>query len=323
MYSQGAAILRADLRGVVEEAFSQGTLYVGAKVMPPIGVPNSAGQYPKIDKNGGNLLRNETKRRGRGSNYARLKRAWGSDTYTTIEYGVEVPVDDSDENDLSRFFSLEATETRRTYEQVQLAHELRVKSAIFNEANFNKITSATAYTAANLATFDLGYDVDLAKAEIANRGENSQNLTVVMSYAMFLRARASTRLQNRIRGTVSTDTQLVLSVEALAQALEVKEVIIGRAQYDTSKQGASAGSYTPIWSDTYVWIGNVNPATGPEGLFSGGCGYTLFWEQNAALFQVEQYRDETVRSNIIRVRQDTDEKVVLGTAGQLLVTQYS
>lgn len=323
MYSQGSAILRADLRGVVEEAFMQGSLYIGPKVMPPIGVPNSAGQYPKIDKNGGNLLRDETKRRGRGANYARLKRAWGADTYTTIEYGVEVPVDDSDEKDLSRFFSLEATETRRTYEQVQLAHERRVAAAIFNETNFNKITSATAYTAANLATFDIGYDIDLAKAEIANRGENTQGLTVVMSYDMFLRARASTRLQNRIRGTISTDSQLVLSAQAMADALEVKEVIIGRAKYDTSKQGASAVSLSSIWSNSYIWVGNVNPASGPEGLFSGGAGYTLFWEQDAALWQVESYRDESVRSNIIRVRQNTDEKVVLGTAGQLLITQYS
>lgn len=323
MYPLGAVILRADLRGVVEEAFNQGALYIGAKVMPPIGVPAAAGQYPKITKNTGNLLRDETKRRGRGANYARLKRAWESDNYTTIEYGVEVPIDDSDEKDLSRFFSLEATETRRTYEQVQLAHERRVKAAIFNETNFNKITSATAYTAANLATFDIGYDIDLAKAEIANRGENAQNLSVVMSYNMFLRARASTRLQNRIRGTISTDSQLVLSKEAMAEALGVKEVLIGSAQYDTSKQGASSVSLTPIWSDTYIWVGNINPASGPEGLFAGGAGYTLFWEQDGALFTVEQYREEQTRSNIIRVRQNTDEKVVLGTAGELLVTQYS
>lgn len=323
MYSQGNAILRADLRGVVEEAFNQGALYIGPKVMPPIGVPNSAGQYPKIDKNGGNFLRNETKRRGRGADYPRMRRSWGSDTYTTLEYGVEVPIDDSDEKDLSRFFSLESTETRRTYEQVQMAHELRVATKTFDPTVWNLITSATAYTAANLATFDIGYDIDLAKAEIQNRGENSQNLTVVMSYANFLRARASTRLQNRIRGTISTDSQLVLSVEALAQALEVKEVLIGRAQYDTSKQGASAVSLSPIWSNSYIWIGNVNPATGPEGLFSGGAGYTLFWEQDSALFQVEQYREDKIRSNIIRVRQDTDEKVVLATAGELLVTQYS
>ena len=323
MYPQGGAILRADLRGVVEEAFNQGALYIGAKVMPPIGVTAAAGQYPKIGITAGNFLRDEVKRRGRGANYARVKRAWGSDTYTTIEYGIEVPVDDSDSADLGRFFSLEATETRRTYEQVQLAHERRVAAAIMNATNFNRITSATAYTAANADTFDLGWDIDLAKAEINNRGENASALSVVMSYDMFLRARASTRLQNRIRGTISTDSQLVLSKEAMAQALDVKEVLIGAAKYDTSKQGSATASLSSIWGNTYIWVGNILPSSGPEGLMAGGAGYTLFWEQDAALFQVEQYREEQTRSNIIRVRQNTDEKVVLGTAGELLVTQYS
>ena len=38
------------------------------------------------------------------------------------------------------------------------------------------------------------------------------------SIATTARARASTRIQNRIRGTISTDTQLVLDRQALADA---------------------------------------------------------------------------------------------------------
>ena len=323
MQSLGGALLRADLKGVVEEAFLQSDLYIGPKVLPPLPVPVRAGQYPVIKKNSGNLLRNDAKRRGAGANYARLNRNFENDNFTAIEYGIEAIVDDSNRNDVSRFFDLESTETRLAYRQIQLAHEIRVAAKIFDPSVFNLSTSATAYTAANLATFDLGLDIDLAKQEIQARGEDTSNLTVVMSAPMFNRVRASTRMQNRIRGTVSTDTSLVLSTDSLAQALGVKQVLVGLASYDTSVQGNASSTLANIWSNTYIWIGNVVSGGGMEQYFNGSVGFTLFWQQDADLFQVETYREENIRSEIIRARQHTDEKIVLATAAQLLVSQYS
>jgi len=324
MYAQGGAILRADLRGVVEEAFNTSELFIGPKVLPPLPVPAKAGQYPVITKNSGSLLREgNVKRRGPGANYARDSASYTSDTFTCIEYGAEAIVPDDNASDVSRFFSLESFETRRKYRQVQLAHEKRVAAAVFAPATFNLSTAATAYTAANLATFDIGLDIDLAKQEIQSRGENTMDLTVVMSLPVFLRARASTRLQNRIRGTISTDSQLVLDETAMAQALGVKEVLVGRATYDTTNENASASSLSNIWSNSYIWIGTVKAAASANDFFSGSVGHTLFWQQDADIFTVESYRDENIRSTIIRARQYTDEKIVLATAAQLLVTSYA
>lgn len=322
-FYQGGATLRADLRGVVEEAFLQGELFIGAKAMPPLPVPAKQGQYPVIQKNGGNLLRDEVKRRAAAAEYPRIQRAVTTDTYDCIEYGIEAVIDDSDNSNFSRFFSLESMEIRRAYQQVQLSHERRVKAALYNPATFSLTTSATAYTTTNLGTYDIGLDIDSAKQQIQARGENIDNLTVIMSLSNFLRARASTRLQNRIRGTISTDAYLVLNEKSMADALQVKQVLVGRATYDSSVQGAASSSLSSIWSDDYIWVGNVNNPGGPEQYFSGGVGYTLFWEQDSDIFQVESYREERKRSEIIRARQFTAEKIVLATAGQLLVTQYS
>lgn len=323
MYSAGGAVLRADLRGVVEEAFLQSELYIGPKACPPLPVPNQYGQYPVIQKNAGNLLRNEAKPRGVGANYARVNRAWNNDNYACEEYGMEAIIDDKSARNLGRFFDLEARETVWAYRQVQLAHEIRVSNLLFAPATFNLTTSATAYTSTNLATFDVGLDIDAAKSAIQGRGENVDNLTVVMSLNNFLRIRASTRLQNRIRGTVSGDTFLTLDTQGVADALQVKQILIGRATYDTTLQGAAASSLSAIWSDTYMWIGTVMEASGPEDYFSGSVAFTIFWQEDADIFQVESYRDETIRSTIVRARQNTSEKVVLSAAAQLLVTQYT
>lgn len=324
--SLGGAILRADLRGVVEEAFLESTLYIGAKAMPPLPVPNKDGQYPLIKKTSGNLLRNEAKVRGAGANYARIQRQWESDTYSCQEYGIEAVVDDSTRENVSRFFDLESRETAWAYRQVQLAHELRVKSTLFSRATFTATTSATAYTAANVIGngvngFDVGLDIDICKQAIQGRGENVAGLTAIMSLNTFNLIRASNKLQNRVRGTISTDSQLTLDPQSLADALQIKQILIGSAVQDTSNQGAATSTITNIWTDDLIWLGTVTAPAGPSDYFAGGVGYTLFWAQDSDIFQVESYRQEQIRSEVIRARQFTAEKVVLATAGQLLVTQ--
>ena len=322
MFSQGGSLLRADLRGVVEEAFNQSELYIGAKILTPLAVPAKAGQYPTLTKTASGLLKNNAKRRGPGTNYSRTNRAYANDNYTCIEYGSEAIVADDQNRDISRFFDLESTETRFKYREVQLAHEIRVAAKVFDRATFNTTTAGTSYTLANIATFDLGLDIDAAKQQIQSRGETVADLTVVMSLNVFNRVRGSTRLQNRIRGTISTDSQLVLDSQALADALAVKEVIVAAAAYDTAPDGATA-SMTNIWGDDQIWVGKVVAAAGPQDYFAGGTGYTLFWQEDADIFQVESYRDESIRATIIRARQFTDEKIVLSASAQIVTTSYA
>lgn len=319
MYSQGAAILRADLRGVQEEAFLWSEGLIGAKVCPPLPVMARAGQYPRIQIDAGNLLRNETKGRGPSASYPRIQRAITTDTYTCQEYGLEEPVDDSERNDYSRFFDMEAQAVKNVMRQVKLAHELRVATLAFDRATWVATTAATAYTAANIASFDIGLDVDVVKQAIAGRGESTSDLSVVMSLPIFNLARASTRLQNRIRGTISTDVLLNLSAEAMASALDVKEVLIGRNFYDTTAQGITS-SLSQIWSNANIWIGKLQPFSGAESYFSGGAMGTLFWQQDGEIFQTETYREEQVRSEVVRCRQYTAEKVINVNAGQILAT---
>lgn len=320
MYNQGAAVLRADLRGVQEEAFNYSAGFIGAKALPPLPVMARAGQYPRIQIDAGNLLRDETKGRGPGAPYPRVQRAVTTDTYTCQEYGLEELVDDSERNDYSRFFDMEAQAVKNIMRQVQLAHERRAATLLTNRANWTATTSATAYTAANIATFNLGLDVDICKQAINSRGESADNLTAVMSLNTFNLVRASTQLQNRIRGTISTDSMLVLSKEAVADALGLKQVLVGNNFYDTTAQGVTS-SLSAIWPDSVIWIGSVAPFSGAESYFSGGAAATLFWQTDGDIFQTETYREEARRSEVVRCRQYTAEKIINSNAGQLLATQ--
>ena len=51
-----------------------------------------------------------------------------------------------------------------------------------------------------------------------------------------------------------------------------------------------------------------------------GAAIGLDADGSGELFTVESYRDEDIRSDLVRVRQDTDEKIVSEAAGVLIAT---
>jgi hypothetical protein len=205
--------------------------------------------------------------------------------------------------------------------KLMLGHELRVAAAIFNASTFTATNSATAYTTANIATFDVGNDVQEAIDRLLAKGESANNLKVVIPYAVWTRIRASTKFQNRLRGAgVSSDTILNASTQAAADVFGVQEVLIGRASYDSAPEGVAFASAN-AWAVTYIFVGSVSE--GSAGYFGGGAGFTLNWSEYGPAFGVSTYREESIKSNIVRASQYVTEKVVNANAGQLVTTQYA
>jgi hypothetical protein len=321
MYSNTAAVFRGDVAGVLEQAKDWESNLIGTRVLPILNVPVRAGQYPSFKLKEGQLLKNDVKQRAPYSSFPRGTRAFNYESYTALEYGYEEAVDDTINADINRFFDAEVIAAKLARRKLLLAHELRVSAAVFNSSNFTATNSSTAYTSANLATFDIGYDVQLAIDRLLANGESSNNLRVVIPYTVWTLVRASTKFQNRLRGIgLSTDTILNASADAAAQVFGVQEVLIGRASYDSAPEGI-AFSASQAWANTYVWVGSVTEAS--SGYFGGGAGFTLNWSEYGPAVGVFTYRDETIKSNIVRAAHYVSEKIVNTNAGQLITTQYS
>ena len=321
MYSNSAAIFRGDIAGVVEQAKDFEAGLIGTGVMPILDVPVRSGQYPSFVLKEGQLLKSDVKSRSPYSAYARGTRAFVQDSYVALEYGYEESVDDTVTLDVARFFDAEVIAAKLAKRKLLLAHELRVAAKIFDSGTFTATNSGTAYTTANLASFDAGQDVQEATDRLLSKGESTSNLKAVIPYPVWTRIRASTKFQNRLRGTgLSTDTILNASTQAAAEVFGVSEVLIGRASYDTAPEGVafSAGN---VWANTYIWVGSVTQAS--AGYFGGGAGFTLNWSEYGPAIGVSTYREEAIKSNIVRASQYTAEKVVNANAGQLITTQFS
>lgn len=314
------ATLRADINVKVEEAASADTFFIGAKAMPPFGVEAKSGNYPKVQIAAGGLLDTKATERSRSGSYGQTSRQWTYDTYDTVDRGLEEPVDDTDAKDMSRFFALEAAAARWCLRNMTLAHEIRVAAEIMNASTFGAGTnSAVAYTEANIATISFIADVLAAVERVRDNGSNPN--TIILSSTVYNRVRRATPVLNFVAGQVGKGATVTATTLAQALADEgITQVLVGKARYNSAKKG-QAYSAASVWGTTYVWVGVA--ALNSASLMDGGAGYTLVWNAEGGIFVTESYRDESRRSNIVRVRQHTDEKVIDSTAGTLITTQWS
>jgi hypothetical protein len=325
MYPANGAVFRADLAGLVMESGTWEAGLIGGRVSPFIDVTAKDGQYPKFKLGTGNLLkRQENIQRAPGSGYARGSLAYEQDTYATKEYGFELPLDYVNREDASRFFDAALVTSKQAKRIPLMEHEIRVAAMTFNTGNYAANNSGTAYTIANIATFDVGLDVDAAKGVLLGKGESDQQLSVVMSHDVFVRIRASTKLQNRLRGIgVSSDTILNVDEQAVAEALGVKEVIVGKNYFDTAIEGAAFASGA-IWSNTYLWVGRLGTSgQGELSMLDGGAQYTLNWSAYGTPMNVFEYEEPQTNSTVFRAAHHVTEKVVNANAGTLVTTQYA
>lgn len=320
MYPSSGATVRADLNSVLMEASMAETGLIGDILMPAFGVDAKSGTYLKIKKAAGELMKPGSTRRERGASYGRVKRAWETDTYDTYDRGLEESVDDTDVKDASRFFDMEALAAKLVFRAMKLDHEIRVKDEIMSTTNFGSAASpAVDYTEANIATINAPLDLLTAMETIANAGEQAD--TIVFSANLWNRVRRATKTVNFLVGQNLPSANI--TPNALQQALAadgIKQVLVGRGRYDTTGK-KSTPTYTAglIWPDTYIWVGKV----GSGDFMNGGAGRTIVWNAEGGLFTTETYREEVRRSNVVRVRQHTTEKVIDANCGTLITTNYA
>jgi hypothetical protein len=320
MYPTSGTTIRADINAVVEEASQADSFFIGERACPPFAVDAKSGTYPKIQIAAGELLSSAATERSTDGAYGEITRGFTADTYDCVDRGLEERVDDVTQADLSRYFNYEATAAKLTLRNMKLAHEVRVAALLMATGTFTDAANSTvAYTEANIATISFIADVLAAIERVRNNGVNPN--TIVLSSTVYNRVRRGTLVTNFVAGQVGKGASVTAST--LAQALGdegITQVLVGRARYNSAKKG-QAKSMTNVWGNTYAWVGYVNPS--PATLQDGGCAFTIVWNKEGGLWVSETYRDERRRSNMVRVRQNTTEKVVDAGAGTLITTQYS
>ena len=309
--------IRADIAQAVFEGLSnKNNLFIGTEVMPVFSSDVRSGAYLKLNLGDSEALNDDALKIAAGAGYPRTSRRFTSDSFDAIEYGLEEVLPDSNRRDLDRFFDTEVNIASMLLRQIQVSHEARVASAAFAANGLTAISASAAYTEANITSFDVPGDVAAAKLELAKYGVLAN--TLIMSMPVFERIRRSAKVQNQFFGIVPSDQSRLLSEGEVAAAVGVDRVLVGRAPKNTAKKGqVYSGGF--IWSNTYMALANT-----VGGDFSGGgFGRTIVWAADSPVpFVSETYRDEARRADVLRVRQNSAEKVIDGSSIIRITTGY-
>jgi hypothetical protein len=296
------------------ELESQSRNFIGDKVFPVVEVSSQAGQFGKIPIE--ELLQDREVERAPHSNYNRGDFNFVTVNYATLELGAEEAVDDREENMYRDFFSASQISTMRAFDAVMSKTERTIADAVMNTTTWTGAALTTGVSDWKVAADDVIGDVEAAAIKVYENSGMWPN-TIIMSRKIFRAIRSNTAIIDRSKGQDFQDVRATtLNERAMALIFDVNKVLVGGSSRNTANEGAAA-SLASIWNDDRVMV--CVTADTPD--FKEPCiGRQFHWSQDGSDRSgvVEQYRDETVRSDIFRVRRDAVEVVLYAEAGHLL-----
>lgn len=297
---------RPDLGFAVKEYMDEagGMGYIGLRLMPIFGTAKNSSTFPVIPKKA--LLSMPKTDRAPRSGYPRDDWDFEAGFYACREHGFEALVDDSERAMYKEQLDVDEIGAKRAAAIVLRRQEFRIAAKTFNPAIFtgNAVT-AKWNDPANAVPIT---DIKLGKIAIRNSsGVDPRTLSLAVSYSTFEDLKSCAQIVDRLKYTFPGIDIEAMGSKELARIFDVAEVLVGGAVYDSGKSGQSA-TVSSIWNNQYAMLTKVND----DPVLESPClGRTFLWTDDSTENTVtEQYRADTNRSDVFRVRQNTDERLI-------------
>jgi len=306
MPSPTSTIQRRDLGDLVSEYALERSResFIGLELMPSLGVMLQSGNYPIIPVE--EMLKpRDTKRNPRGG-YNRGDWGFEQGNFATEEFGWEELVDDSLAKNYGSYFEAEAISARIATDVLLRGQEARIQTladtAYANAVSVKWSTSATATPRKNI------------EAGIKSINQNTGMLPNVFActwqtFNNLIKTNEVLEATKYTGGGAITMSGFERQKEMIAEYFGVDRVIVSNAVQNGNNEGSTSGfSATQIWNDAYGYL--VVTSAGP--IESGpSWGRSFLWTDDSPNnVNIESYRDEEVRGEVIRARHNTDEKIL-------------
>lgn len=309
----GVTIGRPDLGVLAYEHMGHAAAngFIADQVLPVFETAKKDAQFPKIPREAFLKVPN-TRRVARGA-YNRSDWAFETDNYQCEEDGWEEVIDDAEAALYARFFDAETVATIRATNILLRAREKRVADAVFNATTWTPVAVTNEWDdAANATPLT---DVKAGKKAIRDKTGLIPN-TLIIAYSTFLDLGLCAQVIDRIKYTNPNVQAGEIPASLLAQFFGVQQVLVGGAIMDATAKGKSMVTATDLWSKEYAMLCYVS---GSNDLMEPTLGRTFLWtEDSPEMLNVETYREEKVRGDVVRVRHSTDEKLLHVECGYLL-----
>lgn len=314
IYQNATAEPRQELADFIQEGITDFTQFKGLQLAPEVPLSLVTGHVPKIKVGSGDLLRAANRRRAPGTNFNRWQMSIDAVQFTLIQVAEEESIPDEQEMLYEDYFDIEALGATEATNRLKRGHEMEVAAAIQNASNFTSQNAGVAYAIGNVATIQFVNDVTTAIRACKARGEAPN--TIVIPGLLYDVIRQAADVKAFVAGTLAPGKEVDENTIQRAFADKGITSCVVPDGYVNQSDSGNADVINPIWSNDYVWVGNVKSGA----LRGGGWGRTFYWDKEGPLFQLFSYRDEPKASNIIRSRKTSLVEVTNARAGQLIAS---
>lgn len=294
---------RADLAQIAYEYAVESSQrgFIGTQILPVFPVTEQSAEYPTIPLEA--LLKIPDTKRGARGQYNRGDYEFEMGNYSCREHGWEEVLDDSERKLYARLFDAEEVAVTRAVDIVLRDQEKRIADKLFNTSNFSVHNVTNEWDdAANATPIS---DVATGRKSVRSACGMEPN-ALILGKSVFDNVLQCSNIASKLQYTQPIEMMTIEEQKrALARVLKIEHVFVGDAVKDGAKKGQSF-SASDLWSNEYGLLARVS--TRPNDLREPCVGRTFLWDADSDVpYTVEQYRDETVRSDIFRVRNNTDE----------------
>lgn len=289
--------------------------FVSHRVLPAFEVAHQAGFITKIPAE--NLIQKvRDSARAPGARYERMSGRFENDTYMCVDRGLEGSVDDVIRKNYAHQLDLDQIEVARVTENILLEREVRTRDLLFNATTFANYNTDLNGTLSGYWNSSAGKPIDdmmhLIRQFRLQCGYNPNCLTIGVGLIEILQT--NSQIVDRLKYSGIDDPKQV-TANQLAALFGIPDLIIGGKVENSGEEDQINPSPTfgDIWSRDKFLLSRKEES----GDFKKAqLGRTMVWTDDSDLFGiVEGWRDEPSRSDMVRVRHNTEEKILYEAAG--------
>ena len=300
-----STILRRDLTETAQEFDAEGAAarFIAPVAAPLVIVPDQAATYPVMNRE--NFKKVDDTNRGADGAYNRITGEFGTGSYACDEHGLETVLDDRRAARYRTWMSFEQAMTRVLRYRMLMAWERRV-AALYAALGLSNHNVTTAWSdKANAVPLSADFPAAFNALEDAC-GCGRNELTLIIPRADYAELLETAEVRNRMLYTYPGVQPAQLAAAQLASMLEIRAVKIARSSYDATVEGETE-SMSQVWAAGVAYVALLAAPNAP--MDSPSAARTIIWPGDGAteIPVVETYREEKVRGDVLRVRDDSDE----------------
>lgn len=279
--------------------------YLSESIMPVIKVRERSGKFARYGKD--NLRLEDNVERAPGARARTFDYSVSQGSYVCTEKSLEKMVPDEFMQNVDDPYDVRRDSTIFCVDKIWLFQESALATAMADTAILTQNTTLSGTSQwSDYTNSDPLTDIRTARTAIKSTTAQHPNVAV-FGYQTWEAFIHHPDVVDRIKYVGMTDPAAVK--RAVAQLLQVEEILIGDAVKNTANQGQSdALSY--VWGK-HFWL--LHRAARP-GLMMPSFGYTIKDVDR----EVDMYREEPARSDVVRVRDSYDQVVVDASLAYLI-----